>query len=575
MKCPNQQGSGVAIVDEVTTEVRKAMLPVILISWGADVIALCPILYMFEVYDRVVSTRDVGTLLMLSAALIFAVAMAEVLHFFRSRLQAEAARHIESKLAGPVAHAVVGAQLATQPLRARAIPQDVRAISQFVASPAAAGMLEAPMALPFLCALWLMDPWLALVALLGLGATAILAWLNEIVLPPKLELARNHAEASQQLFSMFVARPGAAVAMGMESRMRARWFELQKRFLRSQAAVSLDAGRLQATSKFVQLTLGSSLLGLAAWLTLEGRLPVNGSLVIIASLLGARVLQPLGKVVAGWKSLVGARQSYARLSAALRDYPMPPPSMPLPSPSGGLSAISLAVAPPGRTQVVLENLRFEIMPGQGLAVVGPSGVGKSCLLATLVGASKAAAGVVRLDGVDIHVWNKIELGPYIGYVAQDVDLLEGSIADNISRFEAPSAERDEKLSRAVEASGLADIWDSIADGLDARLGARGAPLSGGQRQRVALARALYGEPRLLVLDEPDAHLDRAGQAALIVALRGAKAAGCTFVIATHSNALLTVVDHVLVVADGQQKAFAPRDEVVAAFQRAAQAAAAG
>ena len=273
---------------------------------------------MFEVYDRVVSTRDVGTLLMLSAALIFAVAMAEVLHFFRSRLQAEAARHIESKLAGPVAHAVVGAQLATQPLRARAIPQDVRAISQFVASPAAAGMLEAPMALPFLCALWLMDPWLALVALLGLGATAILAWLNEIVLPPKLELARNHAEASQQLFSMFVARPGAAVAMGMESRMRARWFELQKRFLRSQAAVSLDAGRLQATSKFVQLTLGSSLLGLAAWLTLEGRLPVNGSLVIIASLLGARVLQPLGKVVAGWKSLVGARQSHARLSADTR-----------------------------------------------------------------------------------------------------------------------------------------------------------------------------------------------------------------------------------------------------------------
>lgn len=575
MKSQTAPGAPVAIIDEVTADVRKAIVPVTLIGWSAEIFALCPIVYMFQVYDRVVSTRDVDTLLVLSAALVFAVAVAEALHFLRSRLQAAAALHIETKLADPVAHAVIGAQLAAQPLRARAIPQDLRAISQFVASPAAAGMLEAPMALPFLCALWLMDPWLALAALFGLGATATLAWLSEIVLPSKLDLARKHAEASQQLFSLFVARPGAAVAMGMESRLRARWLELQKRFLRSQASVSLEAGRLQAVSKFVQLTLGSGLLGLAAWLTLEDRLPANGSLVIIASLLGARTLQPLGKLVAGWKSLVGARQSHGRLSAALRDFQMPTTPMPLPAPSGALSAISLDVTPPGSTRPVLESLRFDLIPGQGLAVVGPSGAGKSCLLATLVGASKAAAGVARLDGVDIHVWNKEELGPYIGYMSQDVELLEGSIADNISRFEVPSPVRDEKLRRAVEASGLAEMWDAIPDGLYTRLGARGAPLSGGQRQRVGLARALYGEPRLLVLDEPDAHLDRAGVAALIAALRGAKAAGCTFVIATHSNALLTVVDHILVVADGQQKGFAPRDEMVAAFQRAAQVAAAG
>lgn len=553
-------------------DLRRKLLPVACISWSAELFGLAPIVYMFAVYDRVTSTRHIGTLAMLSCALLIAIVAAEVLRYLRTRVQLEASLHLERELAPLVTTAAVDALLRGEERRARGMFADLRNLSQFIASSTAGGMLEAPIAVPFLVALWLMDTSLGAATLAGLALAAGLAWRNEIVLPGRLAQARREADASMRQFVATAHRPAAALAMGMEGRLRDRWQRLQSRFLWSQAGASWDAGVSMAATRFVQLTLGSALLGLAAWLTLQGALPSNGSLIIVASLLGARVLGPIGKVISGWKSLVDARQCKVRLWSALGETSGAQRGMALPAPRGRLSAAALAVAPPGRRAPVLEGLNFNIGPGQALAVVGPSGAGKSCLLKTLVGGWRARAGAARLDGVEIHGWDKRELGHHLGYLGEEVDLFAGSIADNIARFEPASPERDKRLRQAIEASGVQGTLDRIPGGLDAQVGAAGAALSGGQRQSIGLARALYGGPCLLVLDEPNAHLDTAGEAALAIAVLGFKAAGGSVVIATHSSALLHVVDRIVVVAEGRQHMCAGRDEVLAALQRAAQSA---
>jgi len=279
--------------------------------------------------------------------------------------------------------------------------------------------------------------------------------------------------------------------------------------------------------------------------------------------LGGRVLAPLVQLVAQWRSVVNARVAWRRLDGFLAAVPVEPKQMSLPAPTGALTVEQLAAHPQGNPQTLLvRGVQFALRPGQTLAVAGPSGSGKSTLARLLVGAWPPATGKVRLDGADVYAWNKEELGPHIGYLPQGVELLDGTIADNIARFEDPDMDKVREASHAV---GLHDWITSLPDGYDTALGTDGAQLSGGQRQRIGLARALYGNPKMVVLDEPNSSLDEAGEKALSDTILAASAKGCTFVIVTHRKQILSVCSHLLLLSDGAQMLFGPRDEVIAAM----------
>jgi len=289
-------------------------------------------------------------------------------------------------------------------------------------------------------------------------------------------------------------------------------------------------------------------------------------MMIVASILGGRVLSPLVQIVTQWRLVVNLWDAWQRLDSLLASAPAQPATMPLPAPTGALRVESLAAMLPGSSTVLFRGVNFSLNPGEVLAVIGPSGSGKTSLARLLLGLAPAASGKVRLDGADLFTWDKRDLGPHLGYLPQGVELMEGSLAENIARFQEVEPA---KVQAAAQAVGLHDFIMGLPRGYDSPVGSEGAILSGGQRQRVALARALYGEPALVVLDEPNASLDEAGEAALVAAIRQLKARGTTFVIMTHRTHLLVVVDKMLVLREGVMQAFGPRDEVLASLAKPA------
>jgi ATP-binding cassette subfamily C exporter for protease/lipase len=313
--------------------------------------------------------------------------------------------------------------------------------------------------------------------------------------------------------------------------------------------------------------MGSLLLGFGAWLLLKNELNGGGGMMIIGSVLGGRVLAPLGQVVAQWNAVVNVRSSWQRLQALLAQIPEKPDAMPLPAPRGFLSVEALVAGAPGQQVPILRGVQFAAQPGEVVAVIGPSASGKTTLAKLLVGLWPSISGKVRLDGADMHAWDKAELGPYLGYLPQGVELLEGTLAENIARFGDLDMVQVEAAARLV---GLHEIILSMPKGYSSPVGRDGAMLSGGQRQRVGLARALYGKPVFVVLDEPNSSLDDAGDAALAAAITALKKMGTTFVVMTHRSSVLGVTDKIVLMRDGAQQAFGPRDEVLAALQQKVQ-----
>ncbi len=292
--------------------------------------------------------------------------------------------------------------------------------------------------------------------------------------------------------------------------------------------------------------------------------------MIVASILGGRILQPLVMITSQWRMLAGFLEAYKRLNLALAALPPEPQTMPLPAPKGVLSVEGLSLVPQGSRQMVLRGVQFALQPGQALMVLGPSAAGKSSLCKALVGVWAPAAGSVRLDGADVFAWNKDELGPYVGYVPQEVELLEGTIAENICRFADPDRE---KLDEVIELMGLGQWLASIEGGENFEITEQNPRLSGGERQRLAIARALYGQPRLVVMDEPNASLDEVGEVQLAQVITRLRERGVTVVVVSHKTRLLSVVDHVLILKDGAQQAFGPRDQVLQALRQSQQQAA--
>jgi ATP-binding cassette subfamily C exporter for protease/lipase len=532
-----------------------------------SLMALAPTVYMLEVYDRVVNSRSGMTLAMLTLMIVGAYAVMEILEKVRGALLRAAGVALDEKLSKRVYDAMFQGFLKRQVGGSMQVLNDLRMIREFLANPALLAVMEAPVALLALALIFAISPVLGWAAVVGALAQLGVAWMTEKATRKPLMEANRSAVGAQQMAESSLRNAHVMESMGMLDAVHARWHKRQAEFLAYQAQASEGAGLWTAMSKLVQQVMGSLLLGLGAWLLLGNALNGGAGMMIIGSVLGGRVLAPLAQLVAQWSAVVNVRSAWDRLEGLLAQVPPKPQNMSLPAPKGLLTVESLMAGAPGQAAAIVRGVQFALNPGEVLAVVGPSASGKTSLARLLVGLWPAMSGKVRLDGADIHTWDKSELGPYLGYLPQGVELLEGTVAENIARFGDVDMVQVEAAARLV---GLHELIMALPEGYNSPIGRDGAVLSGGQRQRVGLARALYGKPVFVVLDEPNSSLDEAGDKALANAIASLKQLGTTFVVMTHRTSVLGVADKMLLMRDGAQQAFGPRDEVLAALQKARQ-----
>jgi ATP-binding cassette subfamily C exporter for protease/lipase len=443
---------------------------------------------------------------------------------------------------------------------------DLKTVRDFIASPALLAMMDVPLALLYIVVIFMINPIIGCLSIVGALLQVGLAYLTQRDTQPSLMAANSAAIAAQNYASSSLRNAQVIEAMGMHGSIHSRWMKRQREFLVRQAGASDHASAYASLSKFVQLVQSSLLIGAGCWLTIKGMFPGGAGLVIVASILGGRVLTPIVQVIGMWKHVANARDAHGRLDRLLQAVPLQESGMPLPPPTGLLAVEAVTAGAPGSAAAIIKGVSFVVPVGEVVAIIGPSASGKSTLARLMVGIWPTASGKVRLDGVDIFPWNKAELGPYIGYLPQNVELFDGTVAENIARFSEPDMTKVEAAGRAV---GIHDTVLALDDGYETPIGDDGCYLSGGQRQRIALARAIYGNPRFIVLDEPNSSLDEAGEQALLHTLLALKAQGTTVMIITHRTNILAAVDRMLVLQDGQLKAYGPRDEVAAALLRGA------
>jgi len=545
--------------------IRRALF----FSLFTNLLVMAPTVYMLEVYDRVVNSRSTMTLAMLTLLIIGLYVLLELFEWVRAQVLHHASLGFDARMNGRAFDAMFEANLRRIPGGSSQVINDLKTLREFVGSPAVLAVMDVPLSMLYVVVIFMIHPVMGYVAIAGALLQVGLAYLTERNTQPPLTKANRSAIDAQNYANGTLRNAQVIEAMGMLKHIHGRWMKKQKEFLSQQANASDLAGANMAVSKFLQMTQASLLLGVGCWLLIKGDFPGGGGMMLVASILGGRVLAPISQVIGMWKQVVNARDAYGRLDQLLQSVPAREPGMPLPPPKGMLSVEAVMAGAPGSPAAIIRGASFVVPAGEAVAIVGPSASGKSTLARLMVGVWPTAAGKVRLDGVDVFPWNKSELGPHIGYLPQGVELFDGTLAENIARFgEVEMA----KVEAAAKAVGVHEVIVALPQGYDTRIGDDGCFLSGGQRQRVGLARAVYGNPRFVVLDEPNSSLDEAGEKALVETLLALKSQGTTIVVITHRTSVLAAVDRMLVLRDGQVQAYGPRDEVLAALRSAAQPA---
>jgi ATP-binding cassette subfamily C protein EexD len=536
---------------------RDSFVAVGVFSCGINVLFLVPAIYMLQVYDRVLTSGSEATLLMLTLIVLFLLATLGALEWVRTQIMVRVSQRIDALLGDRLfdlsfRQALVsgGTQAGAQPL------QDLQGLRQFATGSGVFAFFDAPWMPIYLLVMFAMHPWFGWLGVLSAAALLLISIANERSTAALLKSANQDALVNQALLARTLRNAEAIEALGMIGNLRRRWKERSNKVLETQSRASAKGGRWVTLSRWLRLTLQSLALGLGAYLTLENEMS-SGMLIAGAILLG-RALYPIDQLTGVWKQFISAREQYTRINEWLHRIPSQPERMSLPAPDGRLSVENITVIPPGAQLPALRAVSFEIAAGEIVGVIGPSAAGKTTLARTLLGIWPAAQGKVRLDGADVYGWSRTELGPHLGYLPQDVELFDGTIAENIARFGEPDSE---KIVAAARSAGVHEMVLKFPQGYDTVVGSSGGLLTGGQRQRIALARALYGEPKLVVLDEPNSSLDEAGDAALLAALLAMKARGATVIVISHRTGVLPAIDKLLVLKDGQLAAFGPRDEV--------------
>ncbi|QHI77433.1 type I secretion system permease/ATPase [Serratia sp. NGAS9] len=532
-----------------------------------NLLMLVPSIYMLQVYDRVLPSRNEITLLMLTLIMLGMFGMMSLLEYVRSMVVIRIGSQLDMRLNTRVYTAAYEANLKNGSSDAGQMLSDLTNLRQFLTGSALFAFFDAPWFPIYLLVIFLFNPWLGLFALVGALLLIALAVINEMVSKKPLAEASKLSIMSGTLASTNLRNAEVIEALGMLPNLKRRWFGLHQRFLNSQRIASERASRVTSITKFVRMSLQSLVLGLGGWLAIDGH--ITPGMMIAGSILMGRTLAPIEQVINVWKSYSAAKLSYGRLVKLLETHPQRGTGMSLPRPEGVLAVEGVTATPPGsKGDAVLHNVSFAIQPGDVLGIIGPSASGKSTLARLLVGIWPVSEGIVRLDNADIYQWNKDELGPYIGYLPQDIELFAGTIAENIARFNEIDSE---KVIEAAKLAGVHELILRFPNGYDSVLGNGGAGLSGGQKQRIGLARALYGDPSLVVLDEPNSNLDDAGEKALNQAIMFLKQRNKTVVLITHRTNLLSMTSKLLLLVNGNVNAFGPTQQVLQALANAQKA----
>ena len=544
-----------------TARVRGALVWVALFSFFVNVLMLAGPLYMLQVYDRVLASGRVETLAMLTLMVGAAVLAMALLEAQRTAMTVRIGAWLQQTLGPDYLAAGLRARLAGEGGGAQAF-RDLGQVQGFVGTQGMTAFFDFPWTPLFVLVIWLLHPWLGALALGTAVLLLGLTLLNEVAVRGLLRDANGAQLAAQRLAEAAIDNAEPARAMGMGRALAERWrganAEAQDALLRA----SERGGRVQGAAKFLRVFAQSAILGLGALLVLLGE--ATPGVMIAASILLGRALAPIDVAMSAWRNFGQARLAHGRLRALAEAHPPEPARVALPRPEGGLAVEGLTAH--GPTGAVLRRVSFEARPGEVVAVIGPSASGKSTLCRHLVGLARPSAGTVALGGVRIDGWDAEALGRHVGFLPQEVGLFAGTIRDNIARMDA--AVPDEAV---IEAARLANVHEMIARmplGYATPLGERGSGLSGGQRQRIGLARALLGAPALVVLDEPNANLDQAGEAALAAALATLKARGSTLIVVGHRPSTLAQADRILLLRRGAVNAFGPRAEVLARLRAA-------
>jgi ATP-binding cassette subfamily C protein EexD len=536
---------------------RTAFVALFLFSMAINVLLLAAPIYMMQVYDRVLSSRSVETLMMLTAMVIIAFVVMGALELVRGRVMTGMGRWLDERLGPEVLTGDIIAALRRSGWRSSQGLRDLAIYRAFLTGPGVFPIMDAPWAPLFLAVLFILHPLLGFIGTAGAAVLFALALANEFFTRKVLREAGAASRNSQLQADMAVRNADVVEAMGMLPALVQRWNSINGDGLTLQAKAANRASWISTISKVVRVALQSIILGAGAYLTIEHE--ASGGVMIGASIILGRALSPVEQAIGAWKGLVAARGAYARLKVQLIATPVRGLRTSLPAPEGHLRLEAVVFAPPGVKEAMIKNVSFELAAGETVAMIGPSAAGKTTLARLIVGNWQPQRGNVRLDGADISSWEPDELGPHVGYLPQDIELFAGTVRDNIARMGGGDD------AAVIEAAKNADVHEMILDlpnGYDTEIGDGGAWLSGGQRQRIALARALYGNPKLLVLDEPSSSLDASAELRMIQTLAALKGKS-TVVLVTHRLNFLALADKVMILRAGAIEAFGPRDEVMA------------
>jgi ATP-binding cassette subfamily C protein len=539
---------------------RGAFLWTAVFSFIINVLMLTGAIFMLEIYDRVLPSRSVPTLLGLSLIAGILFAALGLLDLIRNRLLVRAGGVIDEALAARVFDVVVRLPVRAgnrggglQPLR------DLDAIRGFLSSPGPTALFDLPWLPFYLFIVYLFHPWLGATALIGAMVLVALTLLTEVLARKPIRDATAHGITRNGLADASLRNAEVLAGMGFAARLGRLWQGSHERTQAAQRSASDITGGLGAVARVLRMILQSAVLAVGAYLVIIQQ--ASAGIIIAGSILAARALAPVDIAIANWRGFIAARQSWQRLGKLLAMLPPQTVPTPLPAPTARFQVENVVVVPPGEQKIVVRDVSFALNAGQGLGIIGPSGSGKSSLARVLVGAWLPVAGRVRLDGAALGQWAPEALGQHIGYLPQDVELFAGSVLQNIARFD-PKAD-SEAVIKAAKAADVDNLIRSLPGdkGYDTEIGERGTILSAGQRQRVALARALYGDPFLVVLDEPDASLDQYGEMALQKAIRGVRERGGIVVVVSHRQSVLGTVDHLLVLEQGRPVVGEPKELV--------------
>jgi len=546
---------------------RREFIVVGVFSVVANLLMLTPTLYMLQVYDRVMISGSQTTLMAVSLITLFLLAVMALSEWSRSRVLVRAGVRLDEQLSTKVFNASFESYLSESghsPSRAFA---DLTELRQFMTGNGIFALFDAPWAPIYIAVLFMLHPWLGISAIFFTLVQAALAWFgHRTTIAPQIHATTTQSEVNAYLHGK-LRNVEVLESMGMVSNLRSHWEVRHDQSLQAHHAAQSLTSRITAWSKFIRYSQQSLALGIGALLVIDGQMSPGA--MIAGNVLTTRALAPIDMLVNSWRGFISAKDAFARLEALLQAHPERDPALTRVPPTGAVAIRGVDAMVAGRIEPILKGIDFEVPAGTVTVVLGPSGSGKSTLARVILGIWPEVSGEVLLDGRPIEGWNRFELGPHLGYLPQDIELFEGSIAENIGRFSEMESSR---VIAAAESAGLHEMILRFPKGYDTSIGEAGNLLSGGQRQRIGLARALYGDPALVVLDEPNANLDDAGEQALLKAVRELKSKGKTVFLISHRPGVVAAADRLLVLRDGRVHASGPRDVVLAGLQAARQAA---